>query len=395
MRKVLVPLKLVAIFFCTYEVVVCEENETMNTETSLRQVVFKSYDRYRKPTKLFSKQLSVSISLYIFSLPKLDIKSQTLHAANWLTYSWTDEYLTWNSSYFSDIDFLRLPADRIWIPNVCSMQEISGRRCLSYDSVTDSRSEAIVHSSGFVYLTETFDSILLCKFDVTNFPFDTQTCRFSFFSPNGKFQNVDLKLKGSCYESNYFIGNEEWDLISTSIQGANGMLYMKIVVKRRPLFIMLTVLLPIIALSIMNAFCFILPMESGEKVGMSVALFLTFAVFGSIISDTMPQNAANISWFMVYVTTQILLSGLTVIMETVVLHMYHMGVDISGISYINKADDVHHGTTNKMDHTSKRNVSFSNVKWKIRAKKLERSMLIFNVCANIISFCVCISNIVS
>lgn len=160
MRKVLVPLKLVAIFFCTYEVVVCEENETLNTETSLRQVVFKSYDRYRKPTKLFSKQLSVSISLYIFSLPKLDIKSQTLHAANWLTYSWADEYLTWNSSYFSGIDFLRLPADRIWIPNVCNMQEISGRRCLSYDSVKDSRSEAIVHSSGFVYLTETFDSII-------------------------------------------------------------------------------------------------------------------------------------------------------------------------------------------------------------------------------------------
>lgn len=79
------------------------------------------------------------------------------------------------------------------------------------------------------------------------------------------------------------------------------MLYMKIVLKRRPLFIILTVVLPIIALSIMHAFCFLLPMESGEKMGLSVALFHSFGVFGSIM---MTQNAANISWFVVYVTTQ-------------------------------------------------------------------------------------------
>lgn len=395
MGRVFVTLKVVAIFFCTFEVVVCEENETTNIETSLRQALFKSYDRYRKPTKLSLKQLSVSINLYIFSLPKLDIKKQTLHAVNWLLYSWTDEYLRWNSSDFSYIDFLRLPADKVWIPNVCNMQEISGRRCLTYDSVKDSRSEAIIHSSGGVYLSEAFDSIILCKFDVTKFPLDTQTCIFSFSLPIGKFQNVDLKVNGSSYESNYFIGNEEWDLLSTSIQGVHGMLDMKIVLKRRPLFIILTVALPIIALSIMNAFCFLLPIESGEKMGMSVALFLTFGVFGSIISDTMPQNAANISWFMVYVTTQILLSGLTVIMETVVLHMYYMDVGISGTANFNKADDVQHGTTNKPDQAFVCNAGFSDVKWKIRAKKLDRTMLIFNVCANVTSFFVCILSILN
>ena len=85
---------------------------------------------------------------------------------------------------------------------------------------------------------------------------------------------------------------------------------MVIILQRRPLFTILTVVLPMIILSVMNTFCYLLPIESGEKIGMSVAIFLTFAVFGSVLSDTMPKNSENICRFTVYVhvTTQIFLS---------------------------------------------------------------------------------------
>lgn len=66
---------------------------------------------------------------------------------------------------------------------------------------------------------------------------------------------------------------------------------MNIVLRRRPLFLTLTLIFPIITLSFMNMFCFVLPIESGEKIGMSVALYLTFAVFGSILSDAMPKDS--------------------------------------------------------------------------------------------------------
>lgn len=102
------------------------------------------------------------------------------------------------------------------------------------------------------------------------------------------------------------------------------MINMYVVLKRRPLFLTLSLVLPVITLSIMNAFCFLLPIESGEKMGLSVALFLTFAVFGSILSDAMPKNSDNISLFIVYVTIQIFLSGFSVVMETIiVLRLYY------------------------------------------------------------------------
>lgn len=393
------PFIFTAMFLWSNTAVWCHYDETIDPESILQEKLFKNYNRYRKPVKVSSNRIFVNLTLYILSLPKLDIKSQTLYAANWLTYSWTDEYLTWNSTVFSNIDYLRLPADKIWIPSVCNLQEISGRRCLTYDSVKDSRSEAVIHSSGLVYLTETIDSIVLCKFDVLHFPFDTQTCIFSFISSTGRFQNTYLAVNESSYESLYYIGNEEWDLISTNVQGTFDLLNMKIVLKRRPLFTVLTVVLPIVALSIMNAFCFLLPIESGEKMGTSVALFLTFAVFGTIISDTMPQNAANISWFMVYVTTQILLSGLTVIMETVVLHLYHKDIGRSETIYIDKVCTLHNANNKTKDKNeekyecviAKTKATDSEEMWKSRAKKLDRVMMILNVCANITSICICMT----
>ncbi|XP_052683321.1 neuronal acetylcholine receptor subunit beta-3-like [Crassostrea angulata] len=392
-----------AMFSWPYTTVLCHDNETADIESILQEKLFKNYNRYRKPVKVSSNRIFVNITLYILSLSKLDIKSQTLHAANWLTYSWTDEYLTWNSTVFSNIDYVRLPADKIWIPSVCNLQEISGRRCLTYDSVKDSRSEAVIHSSGLVYLTETMDSIVLCKFDALHFPFDTQTCIFSFISSTGRFQNTYLVVNESSYESLLYIGNEEWDLISTNVQGTFDLLNMKIVLKRRPLFIVLTVVLPIVALSIMNAFCFLLPIETGEKMGTSVALFLTFAVFGTIISDTMPQNAANISWFMVYVTTQILLSGLTVIMETVALHLYHKYAGRSETIYIDKVCTLHNANNKTKDKSkekyecviAKTKATDSEEMWKSRAKKLDRVMMILNVCANITSICICMTIIMN
>lgn len=143
-----------------------QENETMDTETVLQNTLFHVYNRYRKPVKIYDRRVQVGLDLHILSLPKLDIRSQTLHTAIWLRVSWTDEYLTWNSKDFSGINFLRLPADKVWIPAVCNMHEISGRRCLTYSSVGNTNSEVEVDNNGHVSLSEAMESIISCTFNV-------------------------------------------------------------------------------------------------------------------------------------------------------------------------------------------------------------------------------------
>lgn len=386
------------------------KNETMDTETVLQDTLFHAYNRYRKPVKIYNRKVQVGLGLHILSLPKLDIRSQTLHTAIWLRVDWTDEYLRWNSGDFSGINFLRLPADKVWIPAVCNMHEISGRRCLTYSSVENTNSEVEIESNGHVSLSEAMESIILCSFNVQKFPFDIQICTFTFFASTKQSHSLELMHNQSSFDSRYFIGNEEWGLISTNVQKNAWKLEMKIELRRRPLFLTLTLVFPIITLSFMNVFCFVLPIESGEKMGMSVAVFLTFAVFGSILSDSMPKDSENISLFIVYVTVQIFLSGLSVVLETIVLRIYH--AELGPFSRFFEFEQNKNTVSPSNDHIEKKSKNLENEcnmdlklidqsqtnlgeKWKTKAKTLDRYLLIFNLLTNVITFIICTSIIMS
>lgn len=386
------------------------KNETMDTETVLQDTLFHAYNRYRKPVKIYNRKVQVGLGLHILSLPKLDIRSQTLHTAIWLRVDWTDEYLRWNSGDFSGINFLRLPADKVWIPAVCNMHEISGRRCLTYSSVENTNSEVEIESNGHVSLSEAMESIILCSFNVQKFPFDIQICTFTFFASTKQSHSLELMHNQSSFDSRYFIGNEEWGLISTNVQKNAWKLEMKIELRRRPLFLTLTLVFPIITLSFMNVFCFVLPIESGEKMGMSVAVFLTFAVFGSILSDSMPKDSENISLFIVYVTVQIFLSGLSVVLETIVLRIYH--AKLGPFSRFFEFEQNKNTVSPSSDHIEKKSKNLENEcnmdlklidqsqtnlgeKWKTKAKTLDRYLLIFNLLTNVITFIICTSIIMS
>ncbi|XP_052683973.1 neuronal acetylcholine receptor subunit alpha-7-like [Crassostrea angulata] len=382
-----------------------QENETIGIENNLQETLFKTYNRYTKPVKVYPSKLPLGIRLYLLSLQELNMKMQTLHTATFLEVMWTDEYLTWNLSDFSNIQYLRLPADKVWVPSICNIQEISGKRCLTYGSVADTSSEVLVNSFGKVVLGEAIKSTILCNFNAQKFPFDSQTCNFEFFSYYNYFFGTDIDINQSMFQDEYFAENEEWDLVSSSTKiskmGYDNMIIMSVVLRRKPLFPTLTLVVPIIALSIMNVFCSVLPIESGEKVGMSMALFLTFAVFGSILSDEMPKNSRNISWFMVYVTIQIIVSGLNVVVETIVLRLYYLemrNMTMDPVLVEMASDTVTSMETSynklkmKTDSIDRTRTHLTR-KWKNWAKRLDRGFMILNICTSVISFCVCASMI--
>lgn len=83
-----------------------QENETIGIENNLQETLFKTYNRYTKPVMVYPSKLPLGIRLYLLSLQELNMKLQTLHTATFLEVMWTDEYLTWNSSDFSNIQYL-------------------------------------------------------------------------------------------------------------------------------------------------------------------------------------------------------------------------------------------------------------------------------------------------
>ena len=99
--------------------------------------------------------------------------------------------------------------------------------------------------------------------------------------------------------------NSSWDILETSweVEWESGEASIKFVLKlrRKPMFIILNSLLPIVMLALLNLLVFALPCDCGEKASFAVTVFLAFAVFMTIISSTLPENSDSTSVFSAYV----------------------------------------------------------------------------------------------
>lgn len=65
----------------------------------------------------------------------------------------------------------------------------------------------------------------------------------------------------------------------------------QVVIRRRPLFYVVSLLLPSIFLMVMDIVGFYLPPDSGERVSFKITLLLGYSVFLIIVSDTLPATA--------------------------------------------------------------------------------------------------------
>lgn len=67
----------------------------------------------------------------------------------------------------------------------------------------------------------------------------------------------------------------------------------QVVIRRRPLFYTVSLLLPSIFLMVMDIVGFYLPPNSGERVSFKITLLLGYSVFLIIVSDTLPATAVG------------------------------------------------------------------------------------------------------
>jgi hypothetical protein len=375
-----------------------------DTETALQNILFKEYNRYRKPVMNITSHVPFWLILSLFSIEKVDEKSQTFSSVILKGYGWRDEYLRWNISEF-ETEFLRVPAEKVWVPSICGLNELAGRMCMTYESVKEN--EAFIHYTGSIYMLSTVQSTIQCKINVQRYPFDEQKCTFEFMSLTSSMHQLEIIKNYSVVDTSNTSYNGEWSVISTetkfqSTQDENNQSYdyymeFTINIRRRPISAILTIVLPIIVLSIVNIFCFVLPVAAGEKIGMSISIFLTFAVYATLLSESMPSSTENISWFRVYVTTQVILSAITIILQSIVLRVYHK--DPQSNHYEREADTPQYrlGATMKEGKcpyvASERPTTFTALSNRDAALRLETIFMVFSVCVNIVSVCLLFANI--
>lgn len=300
-------------------------------EYQLFDELFNDYNPDVRPTLENQHTLLVNVSVNLIALHSLEERSQTLSATIWIDLEWTDVHLTWNRSEYNNIQSIIVPADKIWNPDICVTNEVTNNKCL----VRSDDGKALLEHNGKVTIWWNKEVKTGCDVDISQYPFDTQNCAIKIGTWYSVDEKIKLERKSDKLDLDNYSPNEEWDIVFsnvTEIPVEDELnftdLKFSMVIDRRPLFYLYSTVLPILLLSVLNMVCFVVPVESGEKIGMTMAIFLTFAVFMSMISSNIPRSSEHVFKFGIFMTMHLLMSGLTIIVEVLVTNIYYKPKDM-------------------------------------------------------------------
>jgi hypothetical protein len=276
------------------------------------------------PFESNTSSIAVEVNIALLGIFEVDEKHKTMSGSYAIFVSWKDDRMTWNPSSYQNIGSVQVKAQKIWIPtSVCLFNEIGNENCIA-----DDKGIVTVYSSGYVANRIFKENTIRCDIDVTKYPFDSQICSLQFININSGTEYITFDVGNSHLYRHYYNKNEVWGILSTTaylhkIEGGpvdmGRLLIFKMVLQRKSFHAVTSTLLPVNILSVLNLFCFLLPIESGEKMGFCMSIFLSFAVFLTTMNESLPKSSDKVSYFTIYIIAQFIISGVTVVLEATVL----------------------------------------------------------------------------
>ena len=302
------------------------KGEVQKSTIDLHEYLLNNYDTDVVPRKTLDI-IAVNITFNLMSLLHFDATEETLSTVAWLSIRWNDIWLKWDENpEFSTIPEIFLQQRRVWKPDLRLVNTVETLKSLGLEDnlVNVKRNGNVIWEPGHRFKTS-------CSLDISMYPFDSQRCKI-VFSTWMHFGNV-LELF-SLYDKilfDDFQGNGEWELVATSAESeyfrAAGYLLPRYIVtltlKRRALYYILTICVPILILSILNCLVYLLPPDSGEKISFCLTVLLAYMVYISFLGDNLPRTSKTTSYMVVYLSSMICLSFLSVLNSVVVLFFWH------------------------------------------------------------------------
>ncbi len=147
-----------------------------------------------------------------------------------------------------------------------------------------------------------------CKLNMLVFPYDTQACHMDFGNTINPDQSVRLFSTHTYIDLSHYNPSNEYDLENTTsglkaypLQGASihqqfniTAIRFSMTLRRQPMYYILTIFIPTAILTILILLVFLLPVESGEKIGLGITILLAFSVYMLILSDITPHTSENL-----------------------------------------------------------------------------------------------------
>ncbi|XP_069802737.1 5-hydroxytryptamine receptor 3A [Dendropsophus ebraccatus] len=284
-------------------------HRTDNTSRpALLRLSDKLMDGYKKgvrPVYDWRQTTTVFIDVMVYAILGVDEKNQVLTTYIWYRQFWVDEFLTWNPKEYENVTQISIPTEKIWVPDILINEFVDVGKSPDIPYV-------YVNHEGRVQNYKPIQVVTACSLNIYNFPFDLQNCSLTFTSWLHTIQDINVSLWRTPEEvkedKSVFMNKGEWELLYVLsqyrmfVENEDSFAEMKfhVVIKRRPLFYAVNLLLPSMFLMVMDIIGFYLPPDSGERVSFKITLLLGYSVFLIIVSDTLPATAIGTPLIGVY-----------------------------------------------------------------------------------------------
>lgn len=302
-------------------------SQTYNQSKDLLSQLLSGYDKDVRPLHNQSLTLNVGMSMDIRSLESVNEMDQTIAVRTYLRFNWKDELLTWQPQDYGNIEIINPGLDKAWLPPFNLAGQISENQALVDTSlVTPLR----VVYDGTVTWFPNVRLIQTCNLDMTYFPNDEHNCTFEVYVLMYSTKQVLVQLNDLKPGLGTFVENGEWRLLSTSwvslTYGVSNetfqVINMSLRIKRRPRFFLMNLLFPTLALSFLNILVFVLPADSGEKVGYSITVLLSVMFMMSVTTDSMPASS-QLPLITQFMAVLVAISVFSVVATVISLFVHH------------------------------------------------------------------------
>ncbi|XP_043370800.1 neuronal acetylcholine receptor subunit alpha-6 isoform X2 [Dermochelys coriacea] len=228
---------------------------------------------------------------------------------------------------YGGIEFVRVPADKIWKPDIVLYNNAVG------DFQVESKTKALLKYDGVITWTPPAIFKSSCPMDITFFPFDHQNCSLKFGSWTYDKAKIDLLIIGSKVDMNDLWENSEWEIVDASgykhdiKYNCCEEIYTDITysfyIRRLPMFYTINLIIPCLFISFLTLLVFYLPSDCGEKVTLCISVLLSLTVFLLVITEIIPSTSLVIPLVGEYLLFTMIFVTLSIVITVFVLNIHY------------------------------------------------------------------------
>ncbi|XP_008013897.3 neuronal acetylcholine receptor subunit alpha-3 isoform X2 [Chlorocebus sabaeus] len=296
-------------------------------EHRLFERLFEDYNEIIRPVANVSDPVIIHFEVSMSQLVKVDEVNQIMETNLWLKQIWNDYKLKWNPSDYGGTEFMRVPAQKIWKPDIVLYNNAVG------DFQVDDKTKALLKYTGEVTWIPPAIFKSSCKIDVTYFPFDYQNCTMKFGSWSYDKAKIDLVLIGSSMNLKDYWESGEWAIIKAPgykhdikyncCEEIYPDITYSLYIRRLPLFYTINLIIPCLLISFLTVLVFYLPSDCGEKVTLCISVLLSLTVFLLVITETIPSTSLVIPLIGEYLLFTMIFVTLSIVITVFVLNVHY------------------------------------------------------------------------